>query len=60
MDLDFSVAYDRIPYGVLIRKVRTHGMVRNALKCMDDRKHRDCTDAEESKWILVTSLVPHD
>src|SRR6267154_3383936 len=60
--LDFSKAFDKVPYKRLFKKLESHGVcdiVLNWIKnWLSNRRQRVCIDGEFSEWAEVTSGVP--
>ena len=60
--LDFSKAFDKVPYCRLARKLQTHGIAGECLQwiCnwLSNRRQRVAVEGEYSDWINVTSGVP--
>ncbi|XP_072335049.1 multiple inositol polyphosphate phosphatase 1b isoform X1 [Scyliorhinus torazame] len=60
--MDFSKAFDKVPHGRLMQKVRRHGIVVNLASWitnwLTDRSQRVVADGKYSPWIPVTSGVP--
>jgi hypothetical protein len=60
--LDFSKAFDKVPYQRLFKKVEAHGIGGSVLKWikhwLEDRRQKVCIDGIKSKWNMVTSGVP--
>ena len=60
--LDFSKAFDKVPYKRLFTKLESHGISGNILNWikiwLSDRRQRVCIDGEYSEWVEVTSGVP--
>jgi len=61
--LDFAKAFDKVPHQRLLRKSRAHGIHGNILKWISawptNRRQRVCLQGELSRWLDVTSGVPH-
>ncbi|MDZ1603208.1 reverse transcriptase family protein, partial [Klebsiella pneumoniae] len=60
--MDFSKAFDKVPHGRLMEKVRRHGIVGNVASWiknwLTDRRQRVVLDGKYSAWSPVTSGVP--
>ena len=60
--LDFSKAFDKVPYERLFNKLKSHGISGNVLnwikKWLSNRRQRVCIEGEFSEWAEVTSGVP--
>jgi ribonuclease P/MRP protein subunit RPP40 len=59
--LDFSKAFDKVPYERLFKKLESHGIRGATLRWiknwLSDRRQRVCIDGEYSEWAKVTSGV---
>jgi len=60
--LDFEKAFDKVPHGRLMEKLKAHGIggkVANWIRAwLQDRKQRVCFGGAVSGWRLVASGVP--
>lgn len=60
--LDFAKAFDTVPHGRLIAKLRAHGFGGQIVAWIEawlkDRKQRVCLDGSRSGWRIVLSGVP--
>jgi len=60
--MDFSKAFDKVPHGKLIQKVKSYGiqgeLVRWIQNWFGDRKQRVAVEGYFSNWRSVTSCVP--
>ena len=60
--LDFSKAFDKVPYGRLGKKLEGHGISGKCLhwinSWLSNRRQKVCVDGEFSEWANVTSGVP--
>jgi len=60
--MDFSKAFDKVPHGRLMQKVRRHEIVENLVSWITNwlthRRQRVVVDGKYSAWSPVTSGVP--
>ena len=60
--LDFSKAFDKVPWNKLLQKLESHGIQGNILEWiknwLTDRWQRTCVNRKKSDWAQVTSGVP--
>jgi len=60
---DFAKAFDKVPHQRLLRKLRAHGICGKILNWISawltNRRQRVCLQGELSRWLNVTSGVPH-
>src|SRR2546425_5806438 len=60
--LDFQKAFDKVPHGKLMRKIRDMKLDNNIVKWiaewLDGRSQRVVINGEYSDWVEVTSGVP--
>ena len=60
--MDFSKAFDKVPYERLFNKLKSHGISGNVpnwiKKWLSNRRQRVCIEGEFSEWAEVTSGVP--
>ena len=60
--LDFKKAFDSVPHGRLLTKLKGYGFDGTFLKWIEDflseRRQRVILNGEESEWIPVTSGIP--
>ena len=60
--LDFAKAFDKVPHGRLLAKLRAHGFDGQVVAWIEawlkDRKQRVCVDGSLSGWHTVLSGVP--
>jgi hypothetical protein len=60
--LDFSKAFDKVPYNRLFNKLRSHGIGGDILNWivnwLSNRRQRVCIEGDYSDWADVTSGVP--
>jgi len=62
--LDFAKAFDKVPHGRLLAKLRAHGFDGQVVAWIEawlkDRKQRVCLDGILSGWRTVFSGVPQE
>ena len=56
--LDFSKAFDKVPYKRLFRKLEAHGVTGSVLNWIRNRRQKVCISQQDSYWRDVTSGVP--
>jgi hypothetical protein len=60
--LDFSKAFDTVPYERLFKKLEAHGVIGKTLNWikiwLSSRRQRVCVSGDFSEWAQVTSGVP--
>ena len=60
--MDFSKAFDKVPHGRLLQKIRMHGIEGDLAVWIEnwlaDRRQRVVVDGKYSSWSSVTSGVP--
>ena len=60
--MDFSKAFDKVPHGRLVRKLKSHGirgvLARWIQNWLDHRRQRVTVEGCFSEWKAVTSSVP--
>ena len=60
--VDFAKAFDKVPHGSLIKKLKAHGVGEKFLlwiqKWLKNRKQRVCIKEENSEWRPIWSSVP--